>query len=90
MNQTRASLPPLYPLLYQETVRRALVEDLGRAGDLTTDAIVSAGDHAAATIVARAGGCIARSDLMCSPSKTRMSLHHISESISLYCLNKKR
>jgi nicotinate-nucleotide pyrophosphorylase (carboxylating) len=59
MNQTRASLPPLYPLLYQETVRRALVEDLGRAGDLTTDAIVSAGDHAAATIVARAGGCIA-------------------------------
>jgi len=30
---------PLYPLMYEGLVRSALLEDLGRAGDLTTDAI---------------------------------------------------
>ncbi len=54
---------PLYPLLYEETVRRALLEDLGRAGDLTTDAVVPAGEEAAASLVARAAGRIAGLDV---------------------------
>ncbi|MEA2693113.1 MAG: hypothetical protein QOJ16_2500, partial [Acidobacteriota bacterium] len=35
-----AHLPALYPLLYEPLLRRALAEDLGRAGDLTSDAIL--------------------------------------------------
>ena len=52
-------LLPLYPLLYEKTVRRALAEDLGRAGDLTTDAIVSPGDTATGVIIAQESGRIA-------------------------------
>jgi nicotinate-nucleotide pyrophosphorylase (carboxylating) len=52
----RPHLPPLWPLLYEEAVRRALAEDLGRAGDLTTDAIVPANCLAEARLVARAAG----------------------------------
>ena len=49
----------LTPLLYEDLLRRALAEDLGRAGDVTTDAIVTA-DHAGrASIVARAPGRVA-------------------------------
>jgi len=50
--------PPL-PLLYEKLIRRTLIEDLGRAGDLTTDAIVPPEAKAAATLVARAPGRIA-------------------------------
>jgi nicotinate-nucleotide pyrophosphorylase (carboxylating) len=46
-------------MLYEEPVRRAFVEDLGRAGDITTDSIVNQGDTTAGSIVARAPGCIA-------------------------------
>ncbi len=59
MKLPRVSLPPPYPLLYEEIVRRALIEDLGRAGDLTTDAIVGAGEVASASLIARAAGRIA-------------------------------
>jgi nicotinate-nucleotide pyrophosphorylase (carboxylating) len=52
-------LPPLYPILYEEAVRRALSEDLGGAGDITTDAIVSAEETATALIRARSSGRIA-------------------------------
>jgi nicotinate-nucleotide pyrophosphorylase (carboxylating) len=52
-------LPPLYPIHYEDLVRRALAEDLGRAGDLTTDAIVPPGFAAEARLVARAAGRIA-------------------------------
>jgi nicotinate-nucleotide pyrophosphorylase (carboxylating) len=48
-----------HPLLYRNTVRRALLEDLGRAGDITTDAIVPAEEEAAASINARAEGRLA-------------------------------
>jgi len=51
--------PSLLPLLYQDVVRRALEEDLGRAGDVTTDAIVPTGLPARAAIVARAAGRVA-------------------------------
>ena len=53
------SLPALPLLLYIDLVRRALVEDLGRAGDITTDAIVLPGQSAAATLVARKAGRVA-------------------------------
>ncbi len=59
MRRTGRSLTPPYPLLYEETVRRALIEDLGRAGDLTTDAIVSFEEEAVASVIARAEGRIA-------------------------------
>lgn len=54
---------PLYPILYEETVRRTLLEDLGGRGDATTDAIVGPGDTATARIVARAPGRIAGLDV---------------------------
>ena len=49
----------LLPILYDELVRRALAEDLGRAGDLTTDAIVPADQSGRAAVVAREAGRIA-------------------------------
>ncbi len=54
-----AGLPTLYPLLYEPLVARALAEDLGRAGDLTSDAVLPEGLAAAARLVARAAGRIA-------------------------------
>lgn len=36
------TLNPLPTLLFEPLVRMALAEDLGRAGDITTDAIVPA------------------------------------------------
>ncbi len=54
---------PLQPLLYEETVRRALAEDLGRAGDITTDAIVPKGARAVGRLLARAPGRIAGLDV---------------------------
>ena len=47
------------PLLYDDLVRRALLEDLGRAGDLTSDAIVASDLVARAALVARASGRVA-------------------------------
>lgn len=52
-------LAPLYPLLYEDLVRRALAEDLGRAGDVTSDAVVPAEARAEAVLVARAPGRLA-------------------------------
>jgi nicotinate-nucleotide pyrophosphorylase (carboxylating) len=52
-------IPPLYPLLYEPLVRRALEEDLGRAGDLTSDAVLLPHQRAAASVVARAAGRLA-------------------------------
>lgn len=63
MPNDRPELMPLHPLLYEQTVRRALREDLGRAGDITTDSIVSPEDAASAEIVARASGRIAGLDV---------------------------
>jgi len=50
------SLPPI---LYEDLIRRALQEDLGRAGDLTTDAICPPGAQASAAFVARRPGVVA-------------------------------
>ena len=47
------------PLLVEEAVRAALAEDLGRAGDVTTQAIIPASAQARAAIVARDSGVVA-------------------------------
>lgn len=53
-------LPPeLPPLVYDALLREALGEDLGSAGDITTDAIVAEDATATARIVARKAGCLA-------------------------------
>jgi nicotinate-nucleotide pyrophosphorylase (carboxylating) len=56
-------LRPPHSLLIEPIVRRALEEDLGRAGDLTTDLIVPAGQLASARLVARKAGTIAGLDV---------------------------
>lgn len=50
-------------LLIEPLVRRALLEDLGRAGDLTTDTIVPPGARTRAALVARDVGVVAGTDL---------------------------
>jgi len=52
---------PLLPILIEPIVRNALLEDLGRAGDITTDAIVSAGATMHGVIAARKRGVSAGS-----------------------------
>jgi nicotinate-nucleotide pyrophosphorylase (carboxylating) len=47
------------PLLYEEIVRRELLDDMGRAGDITTDSIVPAEIPAVGKIWNRRPGCIA-------------------------------
>lgn len=53
------SLPLLPRVLYEPLVQRALTEDLGQAGDVTTDAIIQADRSVVGHIVARQPGCIA-------------------------------
>jgi nicotinate-nucleotide pyrophosphorylase (carboxylating) len=54
---------PLPPIMIEPLVRMALLEDLGRAGDLTTDAVVPAGHRATTLLVARQTSVIAGLDL---------------------------
>jgi nicotinate-nucleotide pyrophosphorylase (carboxylating) len=49
--------------MIEPSVRMALLEDLGRAGDLTTDVIVPAGHRATTHLVARQTGVVAGLDL---------------------------
>ena len=49
----------LHPLLYEPIIRRALEEDLGRAGDLTSDSVLPPHLVGQAEIVARAEGRLA-------------------------------
>jgi nicotinate-nucleotide pyrophosphorylase (carboxylating) len=56
----RSEFPSLpYRRLYEEILLNALKEDLGGAGDITTDAVVPPEERAAASIVARASGRVA-------------------------------
>jgi nicotinate-nucleotide pyrophosphorylase (carboxylating) len=57
------TLAPLARIMIEPLVRAALLEDLGRAGDLTTDAIVPAGFQARTVLVARENGVVAGLDL---------------------------
>lgn len=56
-------VPPLPDVMLEPLVRATLLEDLGRAGDLTTDAMVSRTEQAELRIVAREAGVLAGLDL---------------------------
>ncbi|MGL4286249.1 MAG: carboxylating nicotinate-nucleotide diphosphorylase [Phreatobacter sp.] len=56
------ALSPLPAVLFEPLVRAALVEDLGRAGDITTDAVVPPGLLATLTLTARQTGTVAGLD----------------------------
>ncbi|TXN05426.1 carboxylating nicotinate-nucleotide diphosphorylase [Methylobacterium sp. WL64] len=53
---------PLPRLLVEPVVRAALIEDLGRAGDITTDAIVPPGERMRGVIASRQDGVISGID----------------------------
>ena len=57
-----AAVPPLPAIMIEPLVRAALLEDLGRAGDLTTDAIVPADARTDVALVARQPGVVAGLD----------------------------
>ncbi len=59
MTDAAEGRPELLPLIYEATVRGALLEDLGLAGDLTSDSVVAAGASARARFVARRPGRVA-------------------------------
>jgi nicotinate-nucleotide pyrophosphorylase (carboxylating) len=50
---------PPTALLVEPVVRRALEEDLGRAGDITSELTIPAGQTGRALLIARKAGCIA-------------------------------
>ncbi|EIM31083.1 carboxylating nicotinate-nucleotide diphosphorylase [Microvirga lotononidis] len=56
------TLAPLPRLLVEPIVRAALLEDLGRAGDITTDAVIPADARLRGAIVAREPGVVAGID----------------------------
>ncbi|HEV2161176.1 MAG TPA: carboxylating nicotinate-nucleotide diphosphorylase [Stellaceae bacterium] len=53
------TVPPLPTIMVEPLVRAALLEDLGRAGDITTDAIVPVDMRATTALVARKAGVVA-------------------------------
>ncbi|RUW65773.1 carboxylating nicotinate-nucleotide diphosphorylase, partial [Mesorhizobium sp. M4B.F.Ca.ET.049.02.1.2] len=57
------TLSPLPAIMLEPMVRAALLEDLGRAGDVTTDAIVPRDRHTTTVLAARQQGIIAGLDL---------------------------
>ena len=59
-----------HPLLLEPIVRRALEEDLGRAGDITSELAVPAGRQAKARLIARAPGRVA--GLICAEAAFRL------------------
>ena len=59
------SLPPLPRLMIEPAVRAALAEDLGRAGDVTSDAVIPPEARARATLRARRPGVAAGLEAAC-------------------------
>ncbi len=53
---------PLPSIMIEPSVRAALLEDLGRAGDITSDAVVPAGARTETALVARQPGVVAGLD----------------------------
>jgi nicotinate-nucleotide pyrophosphorylase (carboxylating) len=64
MKAPAVAVEPLPTLLIEPAVRLALAEDLGRAGDITTDAIISPTSRTRANIAAREAGRIAGIDVV--------------------------
>lgn len=58
------SLPPLPAIVIEPIVRNALLEDLGKAGDLTSDAIVPFDCKASFALTSRQSGVVAGLDLV--------------------------
>ena len=58
-----ATVPKLYPVIYEPLIEAALREDLGRAGDLTSDAVVPPEARATGEIRARVAGRVAGLDV---------------------------
>jgi nicotinate-nucleotide pyrophosphorylase (carboxylating) len=58
------TLYPLPSIIFEQLVRTALLEDLGQAGDITGDAIVSADRSATLALTARQPGIIAGLDIV--------------------------
>ena len=56
------SIPPLPAIMIEPLVRATLLEDLGRAGDLTTDSIVPADAVTRCALIARQPGVVAGLD----------------------------
>ena len=56
------SIPPLPQIMIEPLVRATLLEDLGRAGDITTDAVVPADARTNTALVARKPGVLAGLD----------------------------
>ncbi|MBS7539235.1 carboxylating nicotinate-nucleotide diphosphorylase [Ancylobacter lacus] len=56
-------LSPLPRLLVEPVLRAAFLEDLGRAGDVTTDSVVPAGERFRAVIASRQNGVAAGTDV---------------------------
>jgi len=69
---------PLPQVMIEPLVRMALLEDLGRAGDLTSDAIVPAAHRATTALVARQPGVVAGLDL------ARLAFHLIDPAIEMH------
>ncbi|MCX5516593.1 nicotinate-nucleotide diphosphorylase (carboxylating) [Kaistia algarum] len=63
MALSQTQLAPLPAILIEPLVRAALLEDLGRAGDITTDSIVPSDQRATTVLAARQTGTIAGLDL---------------------------
>jgi nicotinate-nucleotide pyrophosphorylase (carboxylating) len=63
MSEASSPSLDLPPLLVEQVVGAALDEDLGQAGDITTDAIIPADGRGKAAIVAREEGIVAGLDL---------------------------
>lgn len=59
---TNNALPPLPRVVIEPIVETALREDIGRQGDLTSDAVIDADKTARAQFVARQEGCVAGID----------------------------
>ncbi len=58
-DQAETTIPTLFPVQYEELLLAALREDLGRAGDITSNAVVPAGARATGAIRARRAGRVA-------------------------------
>ncbi|MGB3257923.1 MAG: carboxylating nicotinate-nucleotide diphosphorylase [Ornithinimicrobium sp.] len=58
------TLTPLPIVMLEPLVRAALLEDLGRAGDVTSDALIPTTEQATFTLTARASGVVAGLDLV--------------------------
>lgn len=68
---------PLPDLMLEPFVRMALLEDLGRAGDITTTATIPAGKKGEAVLVSRHKGVVAGLDL------ARLAFHAIDPSVQI-------